>query len=614
LFRIAAAWALPPVFSLIAIVALNRAFQLGTPVVLLHISIVMSVVSLAITALAWLVRAGVATTNRGFRVVVSSLAAIAGGLMVALYAGAAIGNRFWDGSINYRIVWEYAQLLAPNRPPFFIPPTVHASALGGIAILFVVAWYWCRAVVRAIHDYGGGTGRAPSRGLRSVAAVATALMIASAGLTAVWAARRNVLYREPIVGFFASVDRFADFNQHVLDLDLPRLELVARERYPKGQTFDRRNVVIIMIDSLRADHMDVYGYERPTTPFLKSLLESGRLKKVALALSTCAESTCGILSTLYSKTLRNIAPHSFSLPALLRDQGYDIYQILSGDHNWNGLRAAYGTDHTFYFDGSSSKQYAVTDDRLLFEGLERVPDFSGKPAFFQFHLMSAHDAGIRLAPYRRYEPATVKMDFDSLFGGTNDRVSLVNNYDNGALQADAIVAQLFERLRTKGYLANSLVVILADHGEGFGEHGSYGHVFSLHQEFIRIPLLIYDDGEYGNLTFATQIDVAPTIVDRLGLAIPPNWEGRSLLESEIKQFSIHQTRKWSPCYAVTYSVPPSLYKYLRCAPESSPEELYELMTDPGERRNLAASAPAHVMEAMRGRLREEMVSSTIKSH
>src|SRR5204862_5169484 len=138
------------------------------------------------------------------------------------------------------------------------------------------------------------------------------------------------------------------------------------------------------------------------------------------------------------------------------------------------------------------------------------------------------------AAYRRYEPAGQQRSYEWVRNGDDETVAK-NNYDNGIVEADATIEKLFGKLREKGYLANSLIVILADHGEGLGDHGlgwaGLGHLRTMYQESIRIPLLIYDESDvhYGNLKFATQIDVAPTIVDRLGLRIPPSWEGRSLL-------------------------------------------------------------------------------------
>jgi glucan phosphoethanolaminetransferase (alkaline phosphatase superfamily) len=382
----------------------------------------------------------------------------------------------------------------------------------------------------------------------------------------------------------------------------------SRARYPSGQSFEKKNVIIIIVDSLRADHTQVYGYERPTTPFLASLLATGKLRKVEFATSTCAESNCGILSTLFSRTLRHQVSEDFKLYELLHDQGYKTYFVLSGNHDWQGLREAYGHEMDLYFDGLNSTRFSKADDRLIFEGLERVPAFTA-PAFFYIHLMSAHLIGLKRDEFRVYQPSVVKNDWAALFKGEYDRQTVVNNYDNGVTQADATIKEVFAALQQKGYLQSSLVVILADHGEGLGDRGAngFGHVNSLHQEFIRIPMLIYDDSpaQYANLKFATQIDVAPTILDRLGLIIPSSWEGTSLLKPTIKSFTIHQTSLRNPCYAVLYRTDASIYKYIRCTVGHT-EELYELGSDPREQRNLIGAAEPSLVQLLRDRVARQV--------
>jgi glucan phosphoethanolaminetransferase (alkaline phosphatase superfamily) len=361
-----------------------------------------------------------------------------------------------------------------------------------------------------------------------------------------------------------------------------------------------------MVDSLRADHMQVYGYERPTTPFLSSLLKAGRLKKVEVATSNCADTNCGVSATLSSKSFGSQIPQNFSLQDLLHDQGYDVYFILSGSHRWYRLKDSYGTSLTYYFDGTNSARHDWNDDRVIFEGLENVPDSIGSPKFFYFHLMSTHSTGIRQEKYLDYRPAKNWIEFN---GGEFDTASVTNYYDNGVVQADAIIKEVFESLKQKGYLDNSLVVILGDHGEALGQpdHSIYGHVNYLYQECIRIPLLIYDDeAKYANLEYATQIDVAPTILDRLGLAIPSTWQGQSLLAPNIERYSFHQTATSYPSYAVIYRTDRAIYKYVDHY--ALGEAFYELVSDPRETHNLIDTADPAIVEHLREKLAESLAN------
>ena len=418
----------------------------------------------------------------------------------------------------------------------------------------------------------------------------------------------ELLSSDPIVGFMRSTTEVYDENYPAFLSRLREQEQRCRASYPRGQKFEKKNVIIIIVDALRSDHTQMYGYNRPTTPFLESLFETGRLRKVEFATSTCAETGCGIFSTLFSKTLRRQIVEDFKLYDLLHDQGYKTYFLLSGNHSAQGIKEMYGPGMTLYFDGKNSTRYSGNDDRLIFEGFEKVPDYTDTPGFFYIHLMSAHLSGIRQEAYRVYQPSDIKSDWLTLVRGEFDQTSAINNYDNGVTQADATIKEIFGVLGKKGYLQNSLVVILADHGEALGERGksNYGHGI-LYQESIRIPLLIYDESpaKYANLKFATQIDVAPTIVDRLGLPIPACWQGASLLNPNIKAVTTHQTYlKGHPCYAVLYRTDATIYKYMYWSLDKR-EELYDLTSDPVEQLNLIdVSAPALIQ-----RMRDELTRS-----
>jgi arylsulfatase A-like enzyme len=182
--------------------------------------------------------------------------------------------------------------------------------------------------------------------------------------------------------------------------------------------------------------------------------------------------------------------------------------------------------------------------------------------------------------------------------------AISNRYDNGVLQLDSHLRVLFRRLDQKGYLENSIVVILGDHGDGLGEKGHFGHTRTLYQEEIRIPLLIYDPekSRYRNSEFASQIDVAPTIVDRLGLPVPASWQGRSLLKASEDRVTYRQTRRGEAlCFAVVERAGPSLMKYIRCGNVRGTfrEEVYDLVNDPTEQRNLAGTIDRAVLTRLR---------------
>lgn len=412
---------------------------------------------------------------------------------------------------------------------------------------------------------------------------------------------------EPILGLFTPDTMLYEGLRHA---DIAEADRRVRSAYPDAASFDRKNVVIIMVDSLRADHMQIYGYDRPTTPFLSRLEKTGRLHKVAFAASTCSETVCGVLSVLASREYVHLAEYNFKLNDLLRDQGYGVYFLLAGDHTafHSEYRQALGDNMDLFFDGASSKQFSWSDDRLVLEGLEEIPDFDGTPGFFFMFLMSTHVIGVKDEAFDVFKPSRLgAKGMGYVYTGGRDCPELINRYDNSIIQADSFIERVFVRLEEKGYLDNALVCILADHGLGLGERGNYSHTVYLYQEDILIPFLIYDEPgvSYANLEFAMQEDVAPTIVERLGLPVPSCWDGHSLIADDSRTFSHHSTRRNDAWRAVLYRTEDKIYKYLRLSTKdmaAAKEELYELTRDPGESRDLIAFADPALLQLLRARM------------
>ena len=269
--------------------------------------------------------------------------------------------------------------------------------------------------------------------------------------------------------------------------------------------------------------------------------------------------------------------------------------------------AKFYSDDCIYYDGKDSKKYYFKDDRVLLEGLDEIHAYSDTPSFFYFHLQSTHETGLLQDKYAVYKPFKKSITTQGMNGE-----AAINEYDDKVLQADDIIRQLFDALDKKGYLKNSMVVITADHGQGLGEHGVSGHVDWLYDPQVSVPLIIYDDSIslYRNLTFARHIDIAPTIADRLGLPEPYSWMGISLLRDTLASYSYHETGKNGletglAKYMIVYSpshrdtAQPVLYKYIFTAYKKQ-EELYELMSDPGETNNLV-STQTQILEKLRSK-------------
>ncbi len=399
---------------------------------------------------------------------------------------------------------------------------------------------------------------------------------------------------EPVVTVFFKNDPFDGKK-----LSNSYEEIGIRNSYPKDIDFERKNVIMIVVDALRSDHLSLYGYKRETSPFLDSLYATGSLRKVDLSFSVAAESFEGINSILRSKIWAHLNNNSFSLQHLLKDQGYDLNFIVSGDHtNFSGLKSSYGknSDFNYYLDGSITQKYSdPNDDRILLEGLENIPPSGKTPTYLHFHLMSVHNLGVRLNKFKVYQPS----------GRTTfDAENYINGYDNGVLQADNFIKRIFSSLSEKGYLQNSIVVITGDHGEALGEREEFGHSRGVYTDQILTPILIYDpeNVEYKNTSYATLVDIAPTIVDRLGLPVPDSWEGVSLFSEEFnRELTYHQQQ--SEKFAIIHSKEDMRYKLIYDS-KTGKQELYELNSDLYETKNIIDSLDLEYVNTLRWYMKE----------
>jgi glucan phosphoethanolaminetransferase (alkaline phosphatase superfamily) len=392
-------------------------------------------------------------------------------------------------------------------------------------------------------------------------------------------------------------------------MDWAQKDAVARKltqpRIPKY-----RNIILFIVDALRADHLSIYGYNRPVDPFLSSLMASGRAERVQTAFSNGTESLGGILSTLTSKNVRDISPLNYTLPDLLFENGFRTTLFLSGGHDWYGLKKAEAHSPSLIRDGYDNPgPNGSADDKLLLENAESLPPDDGGRHFFYFHLMSVHQAGYFDEKYRKYAPSQnfIRFEFDPGYNHSpRDDGEFVNMYDDRILQADDIIRQVMECLKKKGYLNNSLGVVTADHGQLLGEHGKLGHGPNPYYGDLRIPMIFFSSAPLpalGGKDFGLQMDLSPTLVDLAGLEIPFSWQGHSLLTQRPPGWSVHRAGVIRPrCEgAVVYHSAHSLLKYSRSlTPGEDPDEMFfDLKKDPQEKSNLIYSLSAPRLQEIR---------------
>ncbi len=370
---------------------------------------------------------------------------------------------------------------------------------------------------------------------------------------------------------------------------LDHAETAARSSYLATNPDKNRNVILIVGDALRADHMSLYGYSRNTTPLLDKITRSRQSTTFREVRSACAESTCGLLALASSRPLHAMPGKPITLHEILRRNGYAVHMILGGDHtNFYGLKDVYGSVDS-YFDGSSQKIRYMNDDRLVTDHVALLPAHdSAQPVMFQFHLMSTHGLGLRNTSANRFTPFTNYYRWpDGMTPTRDDLREAINYYDNGTSQFDQTVSMLLTQLEEKGYLRHALVVITGDHGEMLGEHGQLRHANGVHEGSLRIPLVLIRYGYTERLvdayTPASQIDVAPTILNELGISGPSIWQGVALQE-RISPRMIHFQQS-SLVGVYDPGTPGRMMKYWKDI-FSGQEYIFDVAADPGERDNL----------------------------
>jgi arylsulfatase A-like enzyme len=338
-------------------------------------------------------------------------------------------------------------------------------------------------------------------------------------------------------------------------------------RAPKS----RPNVLVYVIDTLRADHASVYGYARDTTPFLKKLGATGVVFDDCQAQATWTKpSIASLLTSLYSYThgiVRDddtIPKGAATLAEQLRKSGYVTAAITASP--WTGKITGLqrGFDYETEFPVVARQRTETADratdsaalNKVLFPWLERHSD---EPFFLYAHATDPH------APYRpptgfeekfanpaetrEFNRDYIKLQDKDQYGGgaVIDRAGCRRNgvdpdkfiqramdrYDGEILHNDKSLDLLAAKLKQLGILDNTLIVVLSDHGEEFWEHGWTAHGQSLYQELTHCVFLIWNPKLLPVPRRVTEpvqlIDVMPTILEMLNLKAPDVIQGQSLV-------------------------------------------------------------------------------------
>ncbi len=490
----------------------------------------------------------------------------------------------WGQVISWDLISSYARQSPALADALGISLVLSAGALVFLFALFVTFTWW---YLRRLDWPNQLVASAP----RKIVLICTLGAMAASGLkvfgTFKFPTRENT---EPIITTFFPNDGVQTFAGQARDIKgtakLDKIEDSVRSAYVPNPNADKKNLVLIVVDALRPDHLGLYGYKRDTTPNLNNLAKSGNVRIAQGMRASCAESACGLFSLASSKYFHEVSARPFTMQQVLKAHGYQVNLILGGDHtNFYGLRNLYGNVDS-YIDGSDPTAKYMNSDRWVLSKAAELRDWTGTPTMFQFHLMSAHPLGEREKAFVKFTPVTnYSIGFNR---ATLKPENAINYYDNGVLQMDDVISKLLGTLKVKGYLENTLVIITGDHGEALGEHGEYSHAKGVREAMIKIPMVMLS---YGYLPpklatsrkVTSQIDIAPTVLNEFQMPKPENWKGVALQEEIQPRLSYFQ--QGSSIGLIDARDSAAVWKYW-LETRSGEEFAFNLINDASESNNL----------------------------
>jgi choline-sulfatase len=376
----------------------------------------------------------------------------------------------------------------------------------------------------------------------------------------------------------------SSLKRFVCLLVLSSCGLAAQEAAPPNAT----PVILISIDTLRADHLSAYGYHpigtTLRTPNIDSFAEAGTLFS---AIDSQIPLTLPSHTSLFTSTYpfangieengQRVPTGVVTLATVLRAHGYQTAAFVGSIllHRRLGLDQGFDVyDSPFDPAGGSQNPYSTRvrrDGALVFRAARQyLEGHRGQKVFVFVHLFDLH------APYAR--------------AADPDALPEVAGYDTELAYVDQLVGHFRQALVAGGWWDRSLTVLLSDHGESLGEHGERSHGYFAYQSTLWVPLLIHWPKGHNNYPARVDrpgglIDVSPTILDFLGISRPPSFAGVSLLaetgahpvvsEAVFARDAFH----WAPLR----SLRDGFYQFI----EAPNPELYDLKNDPREQKNVA---------------------------
>ena len=348
-------------------------------------------------------------------------------------------------------------------------------------------------------------------------------------------------------------------------------------------------VILISVDTLRADHLGSYGYRQVPTPAIDSLVSGGtRFSRASSQVPLTLPSHASLFTSTYPFSNRvqdngEVLPAGLpTLASVFKTQGYATAAFIGGF----ALDSRFGLDQGFdvYDSPFDTNQDVGTDPAALKRPGEEVAraaenwigQHSTGPFFLFLHLYDLH------TPYQPHENQAVPEG--------------IGGYDAELAYTDRVLGQFFAFLRERGLFDKALIVFLADHGESLGEHGESTHGYFIYESTLHVPLIVHWPSAPALPPLVSEpvglIQVSPTVLQYLGLPVPAQFQGTGLLSASAKSPP--------PSSPGVYSESVYAHNHYDCAAlkgliagqfhyiDAPSPELYDLQSDPEEVHNLYA--------------------------
>ncbi|MBW2146859.1 MAG: sulfatase [Deltaproteobacteria bacterium] len=392
------------------------------------------------------------------------------------------------------------------------------------------------------------------------------------------------------------------------------------------------NILLISVDSLRADHLGCYGYGHPTSPNIDALAEAGELCERLICPGIPTMPSYATLYTGQHPITHGIVAHPCKneldknvpfLPKLFLQAGYTTCALDSLMRS----RIWFGRGYEFYIDPSIKHTLlylAVTCEDINARAIPWLRAHASEPFFLFIHYWDPHWPFNPPERYRELfyqgnptDPNNHSLDAwwkhplgaaarDTWLRTENGLITdadyIVALYDQEIRYLDNGIGELIAALDELGLAENTIVMLTADHGESMTEHGIFFEHHGLYDCTIHVPLIVRWPGRLrggGRLPHLLQLtDIAPTILEAAGLAIPDEMEGGSfwkLLTGEEQEGGHKQVISLECTWQAKWSLLTDTYKFILARePDlygNPPCELYDLLRDPQEKHNIAEEQP-----------------------